>query len=223
MNKFYNALLFLLFVPTMLLAIIVGLDVPLPFLHTTGANLPYKNEAFIVLGIFMCLTNVRRSMRRWIAMKLVNQIEKYTWNSVVSKERIKRVLLYNYLEAFIMFFSALGLYFLADEAIVPAIVLFVSSIDEVFFAIYGKAANKFRLGFTSKALLAGDRDVTVIYFKGLRRVSIHQQTLYFDFKDDLHMRFPIDLIPVESREDFFKSFISNIDESIVYIENNIPR
>lgn len=223
MNKFYNALLFVIFIPTMLLAIVVGLDVPLPFLHTTGANLTYKDEAFLLLGLLMFITNVRRSMRRWIAMRLVNKLDEYSWNTVVSVARVKRVMLYNYLEAIIMFFAALGLYFVADEAIVPAIVLFLSTIDEVVFAIYGKAAKKFRLGFTSKALLAGDRDVILIYFKGLRRVSIHQQTLYFDFKDDLHLRFPLDFVPLERRDEFFKYFVSNIDESIVYIDNSIPR
>lgn len=221
MNKFFNALLLIVFIPTMLLAIVVGFDIPLSFLHASGANLMYRQEAFLVLGVFILLINVRRSIRRWVAMRLVNQLSKYKWNTIVSGDRIKRVYMYNFLEALVFTSAGLGLYSLTDEAWMPLIGFVFGALDSVYFAIYGAKADKFRVGFTSKALLSGDRDVSIIYFKGLRRVSVQQQTIFFDFKDELQFRFPIDLIPQEKRHDFFQELKQSVDETKVYFQNNI--
>lgn len=205
----------------MLLAILVGFDIPLSFLHASGANLMYRQEAFLVLGVFILLINVRRSIRRWIAMRLVNQLSKYKWNTVVSSDRVKRVYMYNFLEAMVFICAGFGLYFLTGDAWMPLIGFLYGALDSIFFVIYGAQTDKFRVGFTSKALLAGDRDVSIIYFKGLRRVSVQQQTIFFDFKDELQFRFPIDLIPQEKRPDFFQELKQSVDESKVYFQNNI--
>lgn len=221
MNKFFNVLLLLVFFPTMGLAIIVGFDIPLIWLNISGANLMYQKEAFLVLGILLFLINIRRSIRRWVAIRLVNQLPKYRWNTVVSKNRIQRVYTYNFLEALIMLSVGIGVYQLTSEAWVPFVVLLIGALDGIFFAIYGASANKFRVGMTSKALLAGDRDVALIYFKGLRRVSVQQQTIFFDFKDNLHLRFPLDLIPQEKHTEFFQELKNCVDETKVYFQNNL--
>lgn len=207
----------------MLLAIFVGFDNPVPFLETTGENLEYKTEIFLVLGTFLLLINLRRSIRRWVAMRLVNQLPKYKWNTVVSKERIKRIYSYNSLEALVMLSAGYGVFSLTSEAWMPFIGLAFGALDGVFFAIYGAKKDKFRVGMTSKALLAADRDVAIIYFLGLRRVSLQQQTLFFDFKEEgMQFRFPIDLIPEEKRNDFFAELRNCVDEKKVYFSNNIP-
>lgn len=221
MNKFFNALLLVVFFPTMLLSIIVGFDIPLAFIHTSGANLEYSKEIFLGLGLFLLLINVRRSTRRWVAVRLVNQLPKYKWNTVVSKDRIKRVYTYNFLEALVLFSAGYGVYSLTPEAWMPFIGLAAGALDGVFFVVYGAKTDKFRVGLTSKALLAGDRDVSLIYFKGLRRVSVQQQTIFFDFKDELQHRFSIDLIPREKREEFFRELKSSVDETRVYFQNNL--
>lgn len=221
MNKFFNVLLLLVFFPTMLLAIIVGFDIPLTSLHTSGANLMYRREAFLVLGIFLLFITIRRSVRRWVALRLVNQLPKYKWNTAVSTSRIQRIYTYNSLEAVVMLTAGYGVYYLTEEAWMPFVSLVIGALDTLFFAFYGAAAKKFRVGITTKALLAGDRDVALIYFKGLRRVSVQQQTIFFDFKDDLHLRFPLDLIPEEKRSEFFKELKSCVDETKVYFQNNI--
>lgn len=221
MNKFFNALLLIVFFPTMMLSIIVGFDIPLTSLHTSGANLTYSKELFLVLGVFLLLINVRRSIRRWVAMRLVNQLSKYKWNTVVSKERVNRVYVYNFLEALVLVSAGYGVYSLTSQAWMPFVGLAFGALDGIVFVIYGANAAKFRVGFTSKALLSGDRDVSLIYFKGLRRVSIQQQTIFFDFKDELQLRFPIDLIPQEKRDEFFQELKSCVDETRVYFPNNI--
>lgn len=222
MNKFFNVLLFVVFLPTMFLAILVGFDSPIPFLNTSGENLEYRKEIFLVLGLFLLLINVRRSTRRWVAMKLVNQLPKYKWNTVVSKDRIKRIYSYNFLEALAMLSMGYGVFALTSDAWMPFAGLAFGALDGMFFAVYGAKRDRFRVGITSKALLAGDRDVVLIYFLGLRRVSLQQKTLFFDFKEEgMQFRFPIDLIPQERREEFFTELKNTVDEKKVYFSNNI--
>lgn len=222
MNKFFNVLLLVVFLPTMLVAIIVGFDIPLASLHTSGSSLMYRKELFLVLGAFLLIINIRRSSRRWVAMRLVNQLPRYKWNTVVSKERIKRVYLYNFLEALVFLSAGYGVYSLTEEAWMPFIGLALGALDGIIFAVYGAKTGKFRVGFTSKALLAADRDVVLIYFTGLRRVSFQQQTLFFDFKEEgMQFRFPIDLIPEEKRGQFFSELKDSVDEKRVYFSNNI--
>lgn len=222
MNKFFNVLLLLVFFPTMLLAIVVGFDIPLASFHTSGANITYKKEIFLVLGVFLLLINLRRSIRRWVAMKLVNQLSKYKWTTVVSKDRIKRVYSYNFLEALVMLAAGIGIYLVTSDAWMPLVGLVFGALDGMFFAVYGAKSGRFRVGLTSKALLAGDRDVVLIYFLGLRRVSFQQQTLFFDFKEEgMQFRFPINLIPEEKREEFFSELKDTVDDKKVYFSNNI--
>lgn len=221
MNKFFNALLFVVLMPTMILGIFVGFDVPIPFLRTSGAELTYNKEAFFVLGIFILLINLRRSIRRWSAMRMVNQVSKFKWSTVVSKERVGRVYVYNFSEAFLMACAGLSLYLLSEDAWMPVIGLFLGAIDDIFFALFGAIGKKYRVGMTSKALLAGDRDVIVIYFLGLRKVSVHLQTVFFDFKDDLQLSFPLDLIPAEKQKEFFQELKETVDKTKVYFSNDL--
>lgn len=221
MNKFYNALLFVVFMPTLLLSIVVGFDTPLAILNTSGANLSYHKEALLLVGAFILIINLRRSIRRWIAMRLVNQLPKYKWNTLVSKERVQRIYAYNFLEAAVFTVAGMALFTLTNHAWLCLVGMVFGALDAIVFVIYGSKANKFRVGLTSKALLAADRDVSIIYFKGLRRVSIQQQTVFFDFKDELQHRFPLNLIPEDKREEFFHELKENTDESKVYFQNNI--
>jgi hypothetical protein len=169
------------------------------------------------------LINLRRSIRRWVGVKLVNQLSKYKWNTVVSKDRIKRIYSYNFLEALVMLSAGYGVFSLTSYAWMPLVGLAFGALDGIFFSVYGANKNKFRVGLTSKALLAADRDVAIIYFLGLRKISLQQQTLFFDFKEEgMQFRFPIDLIPEEKRNDFFIELRNCVDEKKVYFSNNIP-
>jgi len=207
--------------PTLMLAILVGFDTPLAILHTSGANLAYHKEILLLIGAFLLVINVRRSIRRWIAMRLVNQLPKFKWNTVVSRERVQRIYAYNFLEAVVFALAGTALFVLTEHAWLCLVGLVFGSLDAIVFAIYGGVTKKFRVGLTSKALLAGDRNVSIIYFLGLRKVSVQQQTIFFDFKDELQHRFPLNLIPEDKHEEFFKELKECTDESKVYYQNNI--
>ena len=84
MNKSINILLGLLLFPTMALAIFVGFDLPIEMIKMSGNNLPYKDYIFLGLGLLILIVILRRSIRRWMGMRIVNQVKKFKWNAEVS-------------------------------------------------------------------------------------------------------------------------------------------
>lgn len=217
MNKFINALLLFLLFPTMLLTIFVGFDLPIESLHISGRQMPYRFEVFLIIGLLLLTINLRRSVRRWMGMRLVNQVAKFKWNVPMSADRRKRVQVYTLLEAFVMFFVGTVLYKVSSDALMPAIAFWFGTVDSIVFIIVGSMKNRFRSGITSKAIIVADRDVSLIYFSGLRKVSIHQQSVYFDYIGGLQLSFPIDCMEKDQRENFFNVFEEQIDKNKVFV------
>ena len=73
------------------------------------------------------------------------------------------------------------------------------------------------MGITSKAVVAADRDVSVLYFSGLRKVSIHQQSIYFDYIKGLQLSFPIDCMEKDQHDVFFNVLEEQVDTEKVFI------
>lgn len=217
MNKFINATLFFIFLPTMAFTIIVGFDLPLESFGTSGAQLEIKDEVFLGLGILILLINMRRSIRRWLGLRIVNQIGKFKWNIPVSLERKKRVQVYTLLEVFVFTVLTYGLYRVSADAWMPAIGFLFGAIDGLLFTIIGSSRNRFRIGVTSKAIVSGDRDVALVYFQGLRKISIHQDSIYFDYIKKLQLSIPLDCVAIEDREAFFKAVEDQVDLDRVFI------
>ena len=222
MNKFINVVLLFVLFPTMLITILIGFDISIDMfkIRTTGAALPYRFEILLGLGLFILIVNVRRSIRRGMGMRLVNQIEKFKWNKPMSLERIKRVRTYNFLEGFVMLFIAVTLYVVSPEAWMPAIGFAFCTIDNLIFTIVGVRGNRFRAGITSKAVITADRDVNLVYFSGLRKVTIHQQSMFFDYIKDLQLSFPVDCLKEEQRDEFFSVLEGQLDKDKVFITKN---
>lgn len=217
MNKFINALLLFFLFPTMFLTIFVGFDLPIEFLKTSGSQMPYRAEIFMGLGILLLVINLRRSIRRWMGMRLVNQISKFKWNRPMSKQRKQRIQVYTLMEALVMFFVGSALYTITHEAIVPAIAFWFGTVDNIIFVIIGSMKDRFRGGITSKAVIIADRDVSLVYFSGLRKVSIHQDSIYFDYIKGLQLSFPVDCIEASHKDEFFAVLEDQIDRDKVFV------
>ena len=205
----------------MVLSIFVGFDLPLEFLKTSGAQLPYRFEAFLVLGIVFFVVIIRRSVQRWTGIKMVAQKTKYKWNVPMGKERKKYVYLYQYLEAFTMLIVGVGFYIISKEAIVPALALVFGFLDNVLFAILGQSKNIYRVGLTTKAVVVADRDVKVLYLSGLRQVSVHQQSIYFDYIKDLQLHFPLNCIPEADQSNFVQELKAIVNEDKVFFSESV--
>ena len=94
--------------------------------------------------------------------------------------------------------------------------LVFGTLDNIVFTIIGVSGKKYRAGVTGKAVILADRDVQLIYFSGLRKVSIHQQSIYFDYIKGLQMDIPLDSIPENELPAFFEAIESNIDRDKVF-------
>jgi hypothetical protein len=219
MNRFFNALLLFFLFPTMAVTVFVGFDLPVEFLRVSGSNLPYRFEAFLIFGLLLLLINIRRTIRRWMGMYIVNRKNKFRWNTEVSKERRQRVVAYNLLEGFVMGSVGLGLYMVTPQAWFPAVALLFCTVDNLVFTIIGITGHRFRAGVTSKAVILADRDVQLLYFIGLRKVSIHQQSIYFDYIKGLQLNIPVDSIPEEKRSEFFAAIEGVVDKDKVFFSN----
>ncbi len=85
------------------------------------------------------------------------------------------------------------------------------------FLLVGLLRKGFRVGVTTKAVIMADRDVQLVYFSGLRKVSIHQDSLYFDYIKDLQLFFPLDSIDPQDRDSFFDSLSDQLDKDKVFV------
>lgn len=201
----------------MWLTVYIGFDLPIESLHTSGRQMPFRFEVFLSIGLLFLIINLRRSIRRWMGMRLVNQISKFKWNEPVSKDRKQRIIVYNLLEALVMFFVGTTLYSICSDSWMPASAFWFGATDNILFLVIGLRKNRFRSGITSKAVIVADRDVSLIYFSGLRKVSIHQQSVFFDYIKGLQLSFPIDCMEKEQRESFFTSLEGQINKDKVFV------
>lgn len=220
MSKFFNLLLGFFFFPTLILTIFVGLDLPIGMLHTSGENLPYHQEAFLALGLILLVIQLRKSVKRWTGLSLVNKLQKYKWNEPVSGERKRRVIVYLMIEAVMYLVIGAAVYKVAHQAWMPAIAFLFGALDNIAFGLVG-AKNKYRLGLTSKALVVVDRDVMVLYFSGLRKVSKQQQTVYFDYIKDLQLSFPEDCIATAKKDEFYATLKDQVNEDQVFFSTKL--
>lgn len=215
MNSFINVILLVVSLPTFLLTIFVGYDLPIESLRMQATEIPNLPYIFIGLAAVLFVLSLRRTIRRWSGLYLVNQRSKYVFNTEIKLERKKRVVVYTVLESVILAYLGYAYTAITPLAIAPSIVMYVFSVEGMIFLVYGLLAKKFRVGITSKAVLVADREVSVLYFSGLRQISISQQTVYFEYIGNLQMNFPVDCLDGQNKSEFFDTLRGQVDENRV--------
>ena len=203
-------------IPTLGLTIFVGFDLPVEVLKTTGQHLPYRHELFLVFAGLILIIGARRSVRRWMGMRLVNQVSRFLWNEPMDASRIRQVNMYLGLEAAMHFIIGVGAYIITPEAWPVSLVLIALGADHLVFGFYGKRKHKFRVGITKSAVVVADRDVKVIYYTGLRKVYTHQQSLFFDYIKELQIAIPTGSISTPNRKSFREVLEGNLDRDRVF-------
>lgn len=212
----------LFYFPTLFFAIFVGFDLPLEIFKTSGANIPYLPFIFGGFGLIFFLLLLRRSIRRWMGISLVGKVDRFKWNAPVNSQRKSRVRTYLFLEGLVMLCAGLGLWALTNHTMVPSVALLFGVVDNLLFWIIGKN-DKYRVGLSSKALIVADREVSLLYFTGLRRVTLHQQTVYFEYIKDLQLHFPLDCIQTDKRDDFFSALEAQVDTTKVFFSKKLKK
>lgn len=217
MNRITNSFILVLFFPVMALSIFISFDLPLGVFRTTGSQLPYRYEILLGFTLLITILFANRSIKRWMGLVTVAQKSRFVFSAPISLERRKTVLAYGVLESLIYTLIGIGLMILAKESFPAALIFLFFGMEGLVFTVFG--AKKFALGLSSKAIIVADREITVIYYTGLRKVSISQQTLYFDYLESLQLSFPIDAIPPEQRKSFLINLESVVDPTKVLIHN----
>lgn len=220
MNKFVNILLLILLLPTVGVVIFVGFDLPIEFLRISGANLPYKQEIFFVFAALILIVGGRRSIRRWVGLRMVSQTKRYIWNQPMHKTRVKQAVMYLNLEAFMHVFFAVATYVVCPEAWVISAVMALLAVDHFVFGIMGKFFHKFRVGITKSAIVFSDRDIKVAYFSGLRKVSTQQQSLFFDYIKELQIAVPSGSIAPQNRKEFRETIEAIVNRDVVFFSES---
>ncbi|MBM3185084.1 MAG: hypothetical protein FJZ67_02190 [Bacteroidetes bacterium] len=186
---------------------------------TTAGQLPYRFEIFLGFGLMLLLISVRRTIRRWVGIRMVNQTAKFKWSGKISSSRRQRVIVYTIIESVIISIIGAAFIILTKEAWIPAAVMIFFGVEGVFYILVN-VKNKFRVGLSSKAILAVDREVILLYVEGLRQVSVSQQTIYFDYIQDLQLSFPTDCIEESSRAEFFENLKQSVNREKVLFRIN---
>ena len=210
MNKSINIFLVLSIIPAIAFSIVVGFDISIEFLRTSGKFIPYQKTIFASFAALFFLMGIRRTSKRWSGIRMVNQITKFQWNEPIDRQRVTQANLYLIIEAVIHFMVSLVFLVLTPKSIWISCVFFALGFDHLIFCILGNVKKLWRVGVTNKAVVVADRDFKVLYFSGLRKVSVHQQSIFFDYIKDLQLSFPIQSIKPENRQ----SFVAKLEEKV---------
>jgi hypothetical protein len=178
---------------------------------------PFSIQVYLVLGLVLLIIGLRRSIRRWMGVSMVKQQTKFIWNQPISSERKKRVFVYNSLEALVFLSLLIAHLYLTQAAFFIALTYFILTLDAVLFLLIN--GKEFRVGLSSKAILVADREVILIYLNGLRKVSVSQQTIYFDYIEELQLSFPLDCIEPSQKTSFFDALEGQIDRDRVLFQH----
>jgi hypothetical protein len=203
----------------MFFSVFVRFDLPLEMFKTTAGQLPYRFELFLGFGLMLLVISVRRTIRRWVGIRMVNQTNKFKWSGKISVARKQRVIVYTIIESAVLVLFGLAFIGLTREAWFPAVVMVFFGLEGIVYLMIN-AKNKFRVGLSSKAILTVDREVILLYMEGLRKVSVSQQTIYFDYIQDLQLSFPTDCIEENERADFFENLKQSVNRDKVLFRVN---
>jgi len=214
MNRSINILLLVVSFPAMAFAILVGFDIPLDFLKYSAGQLPYRDKIFYVFATLLLLLILRRSVMRWIGVGMTRKPERFIWCADIGVERKRQVRLYLVIEAIVALFFALVSYALTPDAWPITLAYGLLFLDQTVFMLI--AMPWFRVGVTHKAVVVADREVKVLYFSGLRRVEVQQQTVFFEYIEDLQLFFPINCISEGSYGAFRDSLETRLNRDRVF-------
>jgi hypothetical protein len=214
MNRSINILLLVFSMPAMAFTIFVAFDLPIDFLNTTAALLDYRDKVFLVLALLLLLLVIRRSVSRWVGVGMTRKPDRFIWCTSIGTERKKQVKLFLFLEALVAFVFTGVTYDLTPEAWPIALAYGLFFLDQIIFMLV--APSWFRVGVTQKAVVVADRELRVLYFSGLRRVEVHQQTLYFEYIEELQLSFPINCVPEGEYEAFRNAVESRVNRDKVF-------
>ncbi|TNE55495.1 MAG: hypothetical protein EP338_04295 [Bacteroidetes bacterium] len=220
MNKSTNILLFLFSLPILAFTLAISFDMPLEIIKISGANLPYQKELFWSFAAIVFMLGARRSIRRWMGLRMVNQVTRFRWNKTMSLGRYRQSNLYLILEGVLHLIMAYGFWTLTERSYPVVLAFSILGLDHLVFALLSSSKRWFRVGLTGKAIVVADRQVTAIYLQGLKAVSVQQESIFFDYGNDLQLDFPVSCIEQEDRQSFREELEQVVNRNKVHFSDS---
>ena len=218
MNRFYNIWITIVCILSIPIALAVGLNEDFSIFGYTieGEEFAYGELVFAICAGILLVLGGFKAVRKWMGLRLVGQKQKFSFITPISVERKKRVALYNALEIIFLLLWGGLFFYLTSAAWSLAFVLFFLALEHTLNSFIGLGGNKYCIGVTNKAILRVDREVDVVYFKGLQKISIQQQSIFFEYINDLVLHLPLDAIPSEELSNFDAILREKINPERVY-------
>lgn len=219
MNKIYNSWTIIFSMAALFFGYLISLNEKFgiyPRLEGIAQDLHFMDYFYGGAAVLILLLNLRRSVKKWSGMKLVNQTEKFQFTTGISESRRKTVILNNFLEITAFFILSFAFVVVSVKGTIVTLVFYLIIIDMLVNTIRGLKGKKYRIGMTKKAIVAVDREVLPIYFKGLKHVTKQGTNIYFEYVNDLVLYLNLDNIPAENQEEFVAKLREFAGEDTVY-------
>src|SRR5690554_4763333 len=170
MNKIYNTWIFIISLLTLPFAFAVGLNEVFGIfgMKIHGDQFEYKNLVFGLSGGLIFVIGAMRSSRKWSGIKIVNQLDRFQFNTVISDERKERVILNNGIEIIGFFLIGLVFFIFSKDAIYISLIFVIFNPDSINNTNRCLVNKKDRNGKTPKTKGSGYPEVKAIYFKGFK-------------------------------------------------------
>lgn len=218
MNRAVNIFLLFFAFPALAFTIFVAFDVPFDFLRTSMGQYEYRDEIFLGFGLVFLVLIARRSASRWVGVNMTRKPSRFQWSVPVGEQRKKQVLLYLIIEMLVSGIFGSAVYILTPEAWPISAAFALMFLDQLVFMLI--APRWFRVGLANQALVIADRELRVLYYSGLRRVEKHQQTIYFEYLEELQLFFPENCIPEGNYKDFREALELKVNRDRVFFSEN---
>jgi len=182
----------------------------------------------ICYGIIVVITLLAllRIQRRWVGIKDIKSFKKFIYKTPLSKKAKTLALVFSVMEIiFLSFFIAIYFKELShdvDFLLLPIIIVLLIIVLEItlFTTIALKSKNIMIMGVNQNLIAFFDREIHIVYFDGLQRISIYQNRLHFKYKLDLNVFVEIDYIPKDNLLEFKKHLEQVLLAKNVFIDDS---
>lgn len=180
-------------------------------------GLPYKFEICTGFALLVFLLGALRIKRKWQGASDMRQFKNFVFARPVSRSSLNLSLVYSGAEIIFMGFLLFFLYLISmltyDFVIVMVGVILILLSEALYFAFrIIKGGDSFRIGINKSAVAYFNREMHIFYFTGLKRIELHQDMINFQYKEDLNLLLPIEVIRKEDRIAFRDALIEVLNE-----------
>jgi len=189
-------------------------------------DIKYLKEICFGLIVVIGLFGLLRIQRRWTGIKDIKSFKKFVYKTPLSKKAKALMAMFSVMEIiFLSFFIGLfikELHLDINNYLTPMIVALLMIIAEIIiFTIYVfKSKNVLIMGVNTNLIAFFDREIHIVYFDGLQRISVYQNRLHFKYKLDLNVFVELDYIPQENLLEFKQNLENVLLKKDVFIDNS---